>query len=154
MGKITEKIEALISRDQKKFEVPKSKGKKIKTHDIMLRSPRDFLKIGKVQKMEEEPLTEAQVKHRDRSYIIQKLNKNIMEMKGQETKKNIGRKDYEAYYKATSLAKKEEQKKSFTENAESPTKGKKPGFKGFKKKEVAPPASELYLHEATKDTPI
>ena len=57
--------------------IPPSEGKLIKTPDQIRRSPRDFLRIGKVQKEQDEPLTEAQVKHRDRSYIISKLNKNI-----------------------------------------------------------------------------
>ena len=57
-----------------------NKGKFIKTMDTIKMSPRDFLRIGKVQKEVEEPLTEAQVKHRDRSYIISKLNKSIQLM--------------------------------------------------------------------------
>ena len=54
----------------KKLYLPITEGKFIKTKDTIRMSPRDFLRIGKVQKEHEEPLTEAQVKHRDRSYII------------------------------------------------------------------------------------
>ena len=57
-------------------------------------SPRDFLRIGKVLKNHEEPLTEAQVKHRDRSYIIQKLNKSVQLLQGEEKKKKVVRSDY------------------------------------------------------------
>ncbi len=55
-----------------------SVGLQIKTPDTIRMSPRQFLRIGKVQKEHEEPLTEAQVKHRDRSYIISKLNKQLI----------------------------------------------------------------------------
>ena len=61
-------------------------------------SPRDFLRIGKVLKSNEEPLTEAQVKHRDRSYIIQKLNKSVQLLQGEEKKKKVVRSDYLSMY--------------------------------------------------------
>lgn len=47
-------------------------------------SPRNYLKIGKVQKNLEVPLTDDEVKHRDRSYIINKLNQNLSNLKQQE----------------------------------------------------------------------
>jgi len=78
-------------------------------------SPRDFLRIGKVQKEHEEPLTYAQVKHRDRSYIISKLNKNIQQMQGEEEKKQIARKDYLNLYKEATALKAQEKQKEFTE---------------------------------------
>lgn len=57
--------------------IPKSKGEFVKTPDTLLMSPRAFLRIGKVIKENEEPLTVAQIKHRDRSYIISKLNQKL-----------------------------------------------------------------------------
>lgn len=57
-------------------------------------SPRDFLRIGKVRKELEEPLTEAQVKHRDRSYIIHKLNKSVQLLRGDDKVKQVIRADY------------------------------------------------------------
>ena len=68
-----------------KVIIPPSEGKFIKTADTLRKKPCDFLRIGKVQKEQDEPLTEAQVKHRDRSYIISKLNKNIQKMQVDET---------------------------------------------------------------------
>lgn len=59
------------------MEIGESKGIYTKTPDKIRLSPRQFLRIGKVQKEKEEPLTDAQIKHRDRSYIIQKLNQSI-----------------------------------------------------------------------------
>ena len=65
------------SSSKQRFVPTPSIGLQIKTPDTIRMSPRQFLRIGKVQKEHEEPLTEAQVKHRDRSYIISKLNKSI-----------------------------------------------------------------------------
>jgi hypothetical protein len=65
------------NKHNKVLVIPPSVGKFIKTSDTIRMSPRDFLRIGKVQKEQEEPMTEAQIKHRDRSYIINKLNRSI-----------------------------------------------------------------------------
>ena len=43
----------------KKIYLPVTEGKFVKTVDTIRMSPRDFLRIGKVQKEQEEALTEA-----------------------------------------------------------------------------------------------
>lgn len=116
-------------------------------------SPRDFLRIGKVQKEQEEPLTEAQVKHRDRSYIISKLNKSIQQMQGQELKdekKRLSRAQYQGLSKEIAQAKPEEKKLDFMEksDAASPAKAKVKARKG---KELP---SEVFLHSTSKERPI
>ena len=93
----------------------------IKTPDLIRMSPRQFLRIGKVQKEQEEPLTEAQVKHRDRSYIISKLNKSIQQMQGDEKKKKVARDDYLNLYKETANQTKKEIPEEFTEKADKET---------------------------------
>ena len=49
----------LKSKDIKNIIFPQSDGKFIKTPDTLRMSPRKFLRIGKVQKGKEEPLTVA-----------------------------------------------------------------------------------------------
>lgn len=64
-------------KEKRTLHIPLAEGQWIDTADRLRMSPRDFLRIGKVQKELEEPLTDAQVQHRDRSYIIHKLNKTV-----------------------------------------------------------------------------
>ena len=64
--------------------IPGTIGTYIKAVDTLRMSPRDFLRIGKVQKEIEEPLTEAQQKHRDRAHVMTKLNKVVQHMMGEE----------------------------------------------------------------------
>jgi hypothetical protein len=124
--------------------LPKSEGKLVKTVDSLRLSPRGFLRIGKVQKEHDEPLTEAQVKHRDRSYIISKLNKNIQAMQGEEKQRAIERAQYLDHYKKTANAEKKAKDPDFTEKAEKETaKKKKSKSKGTKKAEIPP--SQTYL---------
>lgn len=144
---------------KKKYVPPPSFGKRIKTADTIRRSPRDFLRIGKVQKETEEPMTEAQHNHRDRSYIIQKLNKSVQMLRGEEDKKKVVRGDYLNMYKSSASLKTDDKKAGFSSQADaaSPQKQKKEakylGSRG-KKKEPDEPASETYLTGATKEKPI
>lgn len=134
--------------------LPKSEGKFVKTGDVLRLSPRGFLRIGKVQKEHDEPLTEAQVKHRDRSYIISKLNKNIQQMQGEEKQKAIERAQYLDHYKKTANAEKKAKDPDFTEKAEKETaKRKSKSRRTATRKEEIPP-SETYLQSATKENPI
>jgi len=77
MGKLSAKVLQLIDTKPRRPVRPQKVGSFVKTSDTIRMSPRNFLRIGKVQKHQEEPLTEAQVKHRDRSHVIQKLNKSV-----------------------------------------------------------------------------
>ena len=81
MGKLSEEVKRMISYTPIKPKLPKEEGIYVKTKDTVRMSPRNFLRIGKVQKHHEEPLTEAQVMHRDRSHVIHKLNQQVLVMK-------------------------------------------------------------------------
>ena len=101
----------------------------ITSADNLKYSPRQFLRIGKVKKDLEEPLTEAQVKHRDRSYIISKLNKSIQRMQGDEKKKKLGRSEYLNSYKEATVSEVVKQP-DFQEKADNRSPKKKKGKKG------------------------
>lgn len=116
MGKIPDKIKQQIDYKPIRPQIPKEEGIFVKTKDTLRLSPRNFLRIGKVQKHHEEPLTEAQVKHRDRSHVIHKLNQQVQIMKKKENK-DIKRDDYLSLYEKTVSQKQSEKQKEFTQAA-------------------------------------
>ena len=59
MGKISDTVKKMISYKPIVPKRPKEEGYYIKTKDTVRLSPRNFLRIGKVKKDHEEPLTEA-----------------------------------------------------------------------------------------------
>lgn len=108
-----------IKSGSHKIIIPKSKGEFVKTPDTLLMSPRSFLRIGKVIKENEEPLTVAQVKHRDRSYIISKLNQKLQQFtSGGSEKKNLNRNDYLDYMAKLTSELKPQNNVEFTRQAE------------------------------------
>lgn len=89
MGKLSEKVKQMIDYKPIRVKPPNEIGEFIKTKDTLRMSPRNFVRIGKVKKDHEEPLTEAQVKHRDRSHVIHKLNQNVQAMRKLQAKKDL-----------------------------------------------------------------
>ena len=66
------------------------------------------------------------MKHRDRSYIIHKLNKSVQLLRGEEDKKKVVRSDYLNLYKTAADGKEKEKPVPYQEksNAQSPSKKK------------------------------
>jgi hypothetical protein len=65
----------LLSKDQ---DAPEEyQGIFIKHPDMIKQDPRDYLLIGRVLLKKQRPLTEAEIKHKQREALLEKLNYEI-----------------------------------------------------------------------------
>ena len=141
-------------RSRLQFEFPATEGLYIKNPDAPKLSPRDFLRIGKVQKQHEKPMTDENVKHRDRAYIIKKLNKSIHEMQGEDCKKIKAKNDITSLIgqKMSGGAKKLNES-LYMNKSDAITQAKLRGkSSGGKDDKLLP--SQIYLQKYTKDSPM
>ena len=70
------------------FTFPEDRGEIIKHPDILNKEPRDFLLIGRVVLKKQRPLTEVELKHRQRESLLEKLNQEIKNLQKQKAFEN------------------------------------------------------------------